>query len=80
MMEKVCVYLSRNQSKITSGMSFADVYAQYLVPTKDRSNAKEWTMKENVMRVFDKTLQVESKDQMGWLLYSFDALDLKHLG
>ena len=80
MMEKVCVYLSRNQSKITSGMSFVDVYAQYLVPTKDRSNAKEWTMKENVMRVFDKTLQVESKDQMGWLLYSFVALDLKHLG
>ena len=46
---------------------------------KELKEDAEWFFKSNGMNIFDKSLQVESIAQMGFLIYSFDSLDLKLL-
>lgn len=43
---------------------------------KELRESIDWYFKQKGMRIFDKSIQAESIDQMGWLLYSNGKMDL----
>lgn len=70
------VYFSQDQAKSAGGAVYVDTYVQHIIPILEIKGDAEWMMKANKMGIFNKTLQVESTSQMGWLLYSTNTLDL----
>jgi len=74
-MTKMRIYFSRIQAKFDGGKVDTDVFVQHSVPIGDLRGDAEWFLKEKVMGMYDKELQVESVERKGWLLYSTPALD-----
>ena len=73
------VYFSRAHAKLDGGTVYVDAFVQQSIPILDIKGDTEWMIKENKIGNFNKILQVESTLQMGWLLYSINALGLKIL-
>ena len=78
-MGKLRNYFSRVHAKVEGGITYTDIYVKHSIPMKELKEDAEWFFKSNGMNIFDKSLQVESIAQMGFLIYSFDSLDLKLL-
>ena len=78
-MSRFRVYFSRAQVKKEGGPSYPAVYIQHSMTMKEIKEDAEWKLKEINANVFNKSLQVEDTVQMGWLLYSFEAMDLLKL-
>ena len=74
-MSQFRVYFSRAKAKSEGGAVYVDVHVQHSLLIDDIKDDTEWMLKENNMCIFNKTLQVESTTQMGWLLYSTNSLD-----
>ena len=78
-MSRFRVYFSRAQVKKEGGATYPAVYIQHSMTMKEIKEDAEWKLKEINANVFNKSLQVEETVQMGWLLYSFEAMDLLQL-
>ena len=75
-MSKFRVYFNRAQVKKEGGATYPAVYVQHSMKMKEIKEDVEWKLKDIKANIFNKSLQVESTVQMGWLLYSFDSIDL----
>lgn len=72
---KLRIYFHRIQARSAGGRVFADVFVHHSIPMDDLKGDMEWFLKENQMAIYKKQLQVEETAQLGWLLYSTQALD-----
>ena len=76
---KMRVYFARIQARATGGRVYADVFIHHSIPLDDLRGDAEWFLKENMMAIYKKTLQVEATTQKGWLLYSTSTTDIEAL-
>ena len=77
---KFRTYFHRAQVRTQGGQTNIDVKITYAMDMKEIWDGIDWFFKQKGIRMFHKSIQAESIDQMGWLLYStgnIDQLELK---